>query len=191
MMKQAAATEGNIEKGPLPPPVRRWRRLGGLFDLFLRLLALSGTIAALITMATADETLPIFTQLFQFEAKYSDLPAFTYFVITNAIAGGYLVLSLPVSIFNIVKPRFAAIRMFMVFFDTVMVAVVTSGAAAGAAIVYLAQKGNNHANWFAICQQFDSFCQQAGGALIASFAAVVFLMLLVALSAINLYRRRA
>ncbi|KAH9289759.1 hypothetical protein KI387_033876, partial [Taxus chinensis] len=156
-MKPAGAIEGSSEsKALLPPPLRRWRRLGGLFDLVLRLLALGGTLTALIAMATDDETLPTFTQFFQFEAQYSDLPALTYFVIANAVAGGYLVLSLPVSILNIVKPRFPATKMILIFFDTVMVAVVSSGAAAGAAIVYLAHEGNNRANWFAICQQFGS-----------------------------------
>ena len=59
----------------------------------------------------------------------------------------------------------------------VMLALVTSAASAAAAIVYLAHKGNARANWFAICQQFDAFCERISGSLIGSFAAMVLLVL--------------
>jgi uncharacterized protein (TIGR01569 family) len=70
-----------------------------------------------------------------------------------------------------------------------MLALVTAGASAAAAIVYLAHKGNVRANWLAICQQFDSFCERISGSLIGSFGAVVVLILLILLSAIALARR--
>jgi uncharacterized protein (TIGR01569 family) len=69
-----------------------------------------------------------------------------------------------------------------------MLALVTAGASAAAAIVYLAHKGNVKANWFAICQQFDSLCKRISGSLIGSFAAMVVLVLLILLSAIALVR---
>ena len=71
----------------------------------------------------------------------------------------------------------------------VMLALVTAGASAAAAIVYLAHKGNVRANWLAICQQFDSFCERISGSLIGSFGAMVVLILLILLSAIALVRR--
>lgn len=70
-----------------------------------------------------------------------------------------------------------------------MLALVTAAASAGAAIVYLAHNGNVSANWFAICQQFDSFCERISGSLIGSFAAMVVLILLILLSAVALARR--
>jgi uncharacterized protein (TIGR01569 family) len=70
-----------------------------------------------------------------------------------------------------------------------MLALVTAAASAAAAIVYLAHKGNARANWFAICQQFDSFCERASGSLIGSFAAMVLLILLILTSGIALARR--
>jgi uncharacterized protein (TIGR01569 family) len=70
-----------------------------------------------------------------------------------------------------------------------MLALVTAGASAAAAIVYLAHKGNVRANWLAICQQFDSFCERISGSLIGSFGAMVMLILLILLSAIALARR--
>lgn len=47
-------------------------------DFLLRLGAVIAALSAAATMATSDETLPFFTQFFQFEASYDDLPTFQY-----------------------------------------------------------------------------------------------------------------
>ncbi|KAH6793642.1 hypothetical protein C2S52_004119 [Perilla frutescens var. hirtella] len=137
-------------------------------------------------MGTTDETLPFFTQFFQFQASYDDLPAFTFFVVANAIASGYLVLSLPFSIVSIVRPHAAGIKLLLLIFDTALAAFTTAAAAAAAAIVYLAHNGNSNTNWLAICQQFNDFCQRVSGAVVASFIAAVIFIFLVVLSAVAL-----
>lgn len=48
-----------------------------IFDLILRIASVATSIGAAVGMATAGETLPFFTQFFQFEAGYDDLPTFT------------------------------------------------------------------------------------------------------------------
>lgn len=48
-----------------------------IFDLILRIAAFASALGAVVAMATTDETLPFFTQFFQFEASYDDLPTFT------------------------------------------------------------------------------------------------------------------
>ena len=68
-------------------------------------------------------------------------------------------------------------------------ALLTSGASAAAAIVYLAHKGNGKTNWLAICQQFNSFCERTSGSLIGSFVAIVLLMIMIFLSGAALSRR--
>lgn len=55
-----------------------WKRGVAIFDFILRLCALIAALAATIAMGTTDQTLPFFTQFFQFQASYDDLPAFTY-----------------------------------------------------------------------------------------------------------------
>lgn len=69
-----------------------------------------------------------------------------------------------------------------------MVALTTSAAGGAASIVYLAHNGNSDANWPAICQQFNDFCQEISGAVVASFLAVVVLMCLIVLSAFSLLK---
>ncbi|TVU28485.1 hypothetical protein EJB05_20004, partial [Eragrostis curvula] len=112
-----------------------------------------------------------------------------YFVVVNSIVAAYLVLSIPLSIVHIIRSRAKYSRLILIFFDAAMLALVTSAASAAVAIVYLAHKGNARANWFAICQQFDSFCERISASLIGSFVAVALFILLIILSAIALARR--
>ncbi|GFZ08892.1 uncharacterized protein family [Actinidia rufa] len=76
-------------------------------------------LAATATMGTTDQTLPFFTQFFQFQASYDDLPTFQFFVVAMAIASGYLVLSMPFSVVCIVRPHAVEPRMLLITFDTV------------------------------------------------------------------------
>ncbi|KAL4182579.1 hypothetical protein AMTRI_Chr11g150810 [Amborella trichopoda] len=192
--KAAPAHPPPPQVAPSPVKTKPKMRVGvrrglAVFDFVLRLFAIGAALAATTTMGTTDQTLPFFTQFFQFQASYNDLPAFTFFVVANAIASGYLVLSLPLSIVAIVRPKAVAPRFTLLIFDTIMVALTTAAAGAAAAIVYLAHKGNTSANWIAICQQFDNFCQRISGAVVASFVAAVLFMFLVLLSAAALRRR--
>ncbi|KAE8718980.1 Casparian strip membrane protein 1 [Hibiscus syriacus] len=154
----------------------------GIADFLLRLGAIIAALAAAATMGTSDETLPFFTQFFQFEASYDDLPTFMFFVIAMALVGGYLVLSLPFSIVTIVRPHSVPPRLLLFILDTVALTLTTAAGAAATAIVYLAHNGNPNTNWLAICQQFGDFCQKVSGAVVASFVTVVVFILLILLS---------
>ncbi|KAL2323051.1 hypothetical protein Fmac_027430 [Flemingia macrophylla] len=163
-----------------------WKKGIAIMDFILRLGAIASALGAAATMATSDETLPFFTQFLQFEASYDSFSTFQFFVIVMAFVGGYLVLSLPFSIVTIIRPHAAGPRLFLIILDTVFLTLATSSGAAGAAIVYLAHNGNQDSNWLAICNQFGDFCQQISGAVVASFVAVVLLVLLIVLSAVAL-----
>ncbi|OWM73634.1 casparian strip membrane protein 3-like [Punica granatum] len=165
-----------------------WKKGIAIFDFILRLCAIGASLAAGTTMGTTDQTLPFFTQFFQFQASYDDLPSFTFFVIANAAAGAYLILSLPFSIVCVIQPHSTAPRLLLLIFDAVMMAIMTAAASSAAAIVYLAHNGNTNANWLAICQQFNDFCQRVSGAVVASFAAALILLFIVVLSAFALKR---
>ncbi|KAL2508802.1 Casparian strip membrane protein 3 [Forsythia ovata] len=180
-------------KAPLlaaAPPVAAEHARGGykrgisIFDLILRISAMASALAATIAMGTTEETLPFFTQFFQFQASYDDLPTFTFFVVAMAIVSGYLILSIPFSIVCIVRPLAVGPRLLLIILDTVIVPLTTAAAGSSAAIVYLAHNGNSGANWLAICQQFNDFCQRVSGAVVAAFITVVLLIFLIVLSAI-------
>lgn len=59
-------------------PQGGWKKGVAIFDFILRLCGIAAALAATATMGTTDQTLPFFTQFFQFQASYDDLPAFTY-----------------------------------------------------------------------------------------------------------------
>ncbi|KAM0958288.1 hypothetical protein EV1_023369 [Malus domestica] len=165
-------------------------RGASILDFILRIVAFLGTLVSAIAMGTTQERLPFFTQFLQFRAEYDDLPTFTFFVVANSIVCTYLVFSLALSVFHIIRSNAKKSRIILIFFDTAMLALLTAGAsAAAAAIVYLAHKGNAKANWFAICQQFNAFCEHISGSLIGSFVGVVVFILLILLSVAALSRR--
>lgn len=77
---QETRTAAKLEKVPMlaaPKPAKRGLKKGiAITDFVLRLGAIAAALGAAATMGTADETLPFFTQFFQFEASYDDLPTF-------------------------------------------------------------------------------------------------------------------
>ncbi|GMN42212.1 hypothetical protein TIFTF001_011437 [Ficus carica] len=160
-----------------------------ILDFILRLIAIVGTLASAIAMGTTNQTLPFFTRFIRFRAQYKDLPTFTFFVVANAVVSGYLVLSLVLSFFHIVRTTATNSRIILITFDTIMLCLLAVGASATAAIVYLAHNGNVNTNWFAICQQFNSFCERISGSLIGSFVGVGVFILVILFSGVALSRR--
>ncbi|KAG0459632.1 hypothetical protein HPP92_022760 [Vanilla planifolia] len=166
-----------------------WKRGLAIFDFLLRILAIAALVAAAILMGTDDDTLPFFTEDYQFSANFADLPAFTFLVIADGIAAGYLLLSIPFSIVCIVRPVFSCPRLFLLIFDLLAVALTVAAAASAAAIVYLAHTGNSKANWVPFCIRFQDFCQQSSGAVVATFVGALIVMLMVVMSALALRKK--
>ncbi|KAM1394097.1 hypothetical protein ACFX1Q_030004 [Malus domestica] len=197
------SAKGKAAEGAPPPAaaavtakVTKIRTMGGgwkkglaIIDIVLRLGAGSAAVAAAYTAGNTEQILPFFTQFFQFHAQYNDLPTFTFFVVANAVAVGYIGFSLPFSIICVIRPHAMGPRLLLVILDTVMVALIIAADGASSAIVYLAHNGNVNANWLAICRQYNDFCQALSGALVSSFVAAVFFMFLVVNSTFALKRK--
>ncbi|OWM82551.1 casparian strip membrane protein 1-like [Punica granatum] len=176
-----------VAAAPVPRAAGGKRALA-IFDLVLRISAIVAALAAAAAMGTTEETLPFFTQFFQFQAEYDDIPTFQFFTIAMAIVGGYLVLSLPFSIVCMVRPRAVGPRVVLLILDLMALTLTTAAGAAAAAMSYLAHNGNPNTNWLPICQQFGDFCQKATGAVIGSLIAGALLSMLVLISAMALRR---
>ncbi|CAN6236716.1 unnamed protein product [Urochloa humidicola] len=185
----AAATAPRKTGVPFFRRADRGSRCVALVDFVLRIAAFGPTLAAAIATATSDETLSVFTQFFQFRARFDDFPALLFFMVANAIAAGYLVLSLPFSAAVVLRPQAIGLRHLLLVCDTIIVAMLTAAAAAAAAIVDLAHSGNLRANWVPICMQFHGFCQRTSGAVVASFLAVLIFVFLVILAAFAIRKR--
>ncbi|BFG38549.1 casparian strip membrane protein 1 [Prunus yedoensis var. nudiflora] len=188
-----ASGGGGASKGKgaiLTVPARQekggMRRGMAIIDVVLRIGAIMAALAAAAIMGTSDQNLPFFTQFFQFEASYDDMPSFQFFLIAMSLVAGYLVLSVPFSIVSIVRPHASGIRLLLLILDVVALTLATSAAGAATAIVYLAHNGNSSSNWLAICNQFGDFCKTVSSAVVASFVTVVTVMFMILLSALAL-----
>ncbi|KAK7317973.1 hypothetical protein RJT34_02645 [Clitoria ternatea] len=187
-MKGSAIDEaGEISKGPAP---RKGLKRGlSIMDFILRIFAAICTLGSALGMVTTRETLPFATQFVKFRAVFDDLPTFVFFVTSNSIVCGYLVLSLVPSFFHIVRSTSVKSRVFLLSLDTVMYGLLTTGAAAATAIVYVAHYGNPNANWFPFCRQYNNFCERISGSLVGSFIAVVLFIIIILMSAIIISKR--
>ncbi|ESW25547.1 hypothetical protein PHAVU_003G045200 [Phaseolus vulgaris] len=186
-MKGSSSIEvGEASKGASP---RKGVTRGlSVMDFVLRILAAVGTLGAALAMGTTNETLPFTTQFIKFRAEFDDLPSLVFFVMGNSIVSGYLVLSLVLSVFHMLRSTAVKSRILLVAFDTVMMGLITASASAATSIVYIAHKGNAGANWFAICQQYNNFCERISGSLIGSYIAVALFTILIIISVLAISR---
>ncbi|WJX44779.1 hypothetical protein P8452_31722 [Trifolium repens] len=177
---------GKISKGASLSSSKGMKRGLSIMDFILRICAATSTLGSALSMGTAKQTMPFATRFVRFKVVYHDLPTFVFFVTANSIVCGYLVLSLALSFFHIVRTISLKSRILLVFLDTVMFGLLTSGASAAAAIVNIAHYGNSSANWFPFCQQYNYFCGRISGSLIGSFIAVVLFIILILMSQISI-----
>ncbi|MBA0744003.1 hypothetical protein Gogos_006646 [Gossypium gossypioides] len=121
-----------------------------ILEFILRFLAAGGTLGSAMAMGTTEETVPLFPQSILLNAKYSDLPMFTFFVIANSIACAYLVFSLPLSFYYIIRRAPKHSRIVLVTFDTVKF--ITFNFGPSKFIVFSLLNLNKHAIFFFVFQ---------------------------------------
>ncbi|XP_057455671.1 CASP-like protein 1C1 [Lotus japonicus] len=137
--------------------------------LLVRFLAFAATLSAVIVMATSHERAGFLA--ISFEAKYTNTPAFKYFVIANSVVTvyGFLVFFLPAE---------SLLWRLVVAMDLVFTMLLISSISAALTIAEVGKKGNSYAAWLPICDSVPKFCDQVTGALIAGFIAVIVYMIL-------------
>ncbi|KAL5839562.1 hypothetical protein ACOSQ3_012254 [Xanthoceras sorbifolium] len=141
-----------------------------IFIILLRLLALGATVAAIAVMVTSHDSTVVLN--LTFSAKYSNDPVFKYFVVAEAIAGGYSLLVL------FLFSKQSKLWRLIIILDVVVTALLISSISAALAIAHVGKKGNSHAGWLPICGQVPKFCDHVTGSLIAGFAAAIIYLLL-------------
>ncbi|KAK4797473.1 hypothetical protein SAY86_029799 [Trapa natans] len=137
---------------------------------FLRVLALGATATATAVMAMSHESTSVLN--LTLEAKYSNTPAFRYFMIAEAIAGSYSILALLLSCKGLLSH-------LVLMMDMVISMLLCSSISAALAIAQVGKKGITHAGWAPICGQVPKFCDEVTGALIVGFIASALYLLLV------------
>lgn len=101
---QEAKAAAKLEKVPMLAHQKNekkgWKKGIAITDFVLRLGAIAAALGAAAAMGTSDETLPFFTQFFQFEASYDDLPTFMYVIIHSSFSFNLLLLNIVLLFYN-------------------------------------------------------------------------------------------
>ncbi|KAJ0510450.1 putative casparian strip membrane protein [Helianthus annuus] len=174
MAQEKVADDGSI---------RRSRVM--MLVILLRVLALLATTAATVVMALNKEShtfavatignTPVKITL---TAKFQHTPANIMFVIANGVATLHSLLMLSVMCFVSNKYDIKGLRFIIVTaLDMVTIAVLSGAATAVAFMGELARNGNSHARWNKVCDNFERYCDQGSGAMLASYIGILFFML--------------
>ncbi|KAF9678037.1 hypothetical protein SADUNF_Sadunf08G0170200 [Salix dunnii] len=180
------------EEAPAAPGPRRSNYSSA--DVALRVLLFAASVTAVVVMVTAKQTeivpvpgLPISVPL---EAKFSDSPAFIYFISALSVAGLYAILTTLASISIISKPAHATqFLLHFALWDVLMLGIVASATGAAGGVGYIGLKGNSHVGWGKVCNVYDKFCQHVGSSIAVALFASVLLVLLTMLSVFSIYRK--
>ncbi|KAH7676788.1 Casparian strip membrane protein [Dioscorea alata] len=164
-------------------------------ELVFRLVCVATTLAAAVVMGDAKETEQVPLQLtpslpavlYPVTAKSSYSSAFVYFIIANAIACGYSIISLGGAIAN--RGRRGKLAMLIFIIDELMLALLFSGNGAAAAIGNVGENGNSHVGWNKICNVFTKFCSHVKISVILSLVGALNYVFLALISIISLHKK--
>ncbi|GMI82359.1 CASP-like protein 1C2 [Hibiscus trionum] len=140
-----------------------------IITILLRLLAFAATLSATVVMVTSHDSAEVLN--LKFSAKYSNSPAFKFYVIAEAIASGYGLIALFLS-------SKSWVNRVIVILDVVIAMLLTSSISTALAEAVIGKRGNSHAGWLPICGQVPKFCDHVTGSLIAGFAAAILYLVL-------------
>ncbi|KAL9253061.1 CASP-like protein [Drosera capensis] len=177
---------------PPPPPPSLANCLGG--DVVLRFLLLATSIIAVVVMATSKQTVVISRGIVPFpvyaSAKFTDSPAFIYFIVGLSVAGFYAILTILASsclVFRRIIP--ANVFLSLAAFDAIILGVVASAMGTAGGVAYIGWKGNNHIGWVPVCYIYSKFCRYIAVSLSMALFASVILVILIILNTSSLYLR--
>ncbi|MCL7029547.1 hypothetical protein MKW94_024242 [Papaver nudicaule] len=161
-----------------------------LVGMILRGLLFALTLTSVILMLTSKQTeyvLSLLTRTREFKAaKYSNSPAFIYFVSALWLVCGYSVASM---LNTLVCRKKCASNKFLIqiiiLSDVLVFGILASATGTAGGVAYIGLKGNSHIGWFKICNIYDKFCRHIAASLVLSLIALVILVILIVISTLQ------
>nr|GEX36355.1 CASP-like protein 1 [Tanacetum cinerariifolium]GEZ55444.1 CASP-like protein 1 [Tanacetum cinerariifolium] len=165
-----------------------------LVDLVLRVILFVSALVAIIIMVTSKQTkmIPVAPSLaIPVTAKFSQIPAFTYYVAAMSVACLYSIITSVLSVFAMLKPKRSSIKqsVHFVILDSLLLGIMAAATGAAGAVGYIGYRGNSHTRWNKVCNVYASFCSHITGSVSISLLPSVALLLLIWLSVIVLSKR--
>ncbi|KAM3323886.1 CASP-like protein 1E2 [Capsicum chacoense] len=162
-------------------------------DFGLRFLAFVLTLVAAIVVGVSKQNALVPVQLVPTlppinvpaSAKWDHMSAFVYFLVVNAIACAYAIISLVLSLAN--KGKRKGLSLTIILSDLIMVALLYSGVGAAVAVGLIGYKGNSHVRWNKVCYIFGKFCGQVAAGIAISLIGSILFTLLVLFALLNLH----
>jgi len=193
------ATGGDVTtaesgKAAAPPaPAGGGRGFPGA-ELALRALLFAVTLAALVLLPTAKQTVlvpvPVLRAVVPMVAKFNHSPALIYLLVALCVTCLYSLLTALGSLRLIWGSASTARTLFiLLLLDVFYAAVMASAMGSGGGVAWIGLKGNSHTRWNKICDTYGKFCRHIGSSIILALVASIILVLLAALNAYSLYRR--
>lgn len=161
-------------------------------ELSLRLVAALASVSAFAFLITDKQTrsFTIFTSVVVQEARYSDMKALVFSVISLAIVAFYSVSQIARCLYSVSSasiPPSSALAWAIFLLDQIMTYLILSSSAASAQSAYFSEQGNDGFKWSKVCYLYEKFCKQVGTGIIGSYVAFMALVFTSVISAFNLF----
>ncbi|KAI3505723.1 hypothetical protein L1887_27921 [Cichorium endivia] len=168
--------------------------MGPVLDGALRILLFATALVAVIIMAVSKQTklitlMPGFS--IPLEAKFTQSPAFIYFIAALSVACLYSIITGVLSLLALMKPGGSSTKLqfHFVILDALLLGIVAAATGAAGGVSYIGFKGNSHTRWNKVCDQFGSYCVHIAASIILSLISSITLLLLVWLSVYALSKK--
>ncbi|OEL37634.1 CASP-like protein 1D1 [Dichanthelium oligosanthes] len=191
-----ATTESGKAAAPHPAPAGGGGGGGwcSVAELALRALLFAVTLAALVVLATAKQTVlfpvPQLRIAVPMASKFQDSPALIYLLVALCVTCLYSLLTALASLRLISASASTAKTLFLLLLlDVFYAAVMASATGSAGGVAWIGLKGNTHTRWSKICDTYGKFCRHIGSSVILALIASIILVILAVLNAHSLYRR--
>ncbi|XP_076952424.1 CASP-like protein 1 [Bidens hawaiensis] len=153
-------------------------------DVVLRVMLFVTSLIGIILMINSKQTKSIHVapgMTIPMAAKFSQSPAFIYYVATLSVTCFYSIITGVLSVLIMLKPKRSSTRLLFCFLilDTLLFGIMASATGAAGGVAYIGFKGNSHTKWNMICNMYDSFCGHIAGSIAVSLLPSIGLLLLI------------
>ncbi|XP_050238537.1 CASP-like protein 1E1 [Mercurialis annua] len=154
------------------------------YEIMLRILVFLFTFVAAVLVCVDKQTKRIYGV--PFTAKWQNLSALVFFLISNNIAWLYAAGSVIYA--KAAGSKNSKGKLVVMLLDLMILGLQFSAIGAATAVGVLGQYGNSHTNWHKVCYVFSAFCEQMLAALILSISGTFVLLWLVVIAVFHLYK---
>ncbi|XP_009345800.2 CASP-like protein 1 [Pyrus x bretschneideri] len=164
------------------------------FSLLLRSLLIAASVIGVVFMLSSKQSEDWYTDSSQtyyetLSFKFTQSPAFIYYVAALSLSGLYGLITMFTSFLVILEPASSAVLVLFAIFDVLILGIIASATGTAGSVAYILLRGNEDFTWSDSCYAYNKFCRHLGVSFGVSLVASILLVLLLWTSVITLYKR--